>query len=140
VTGDRLLLELQPVSGNATWTTALEARNLQTGQVVRCDRSGQQALTPAMGGMWITESLGRQQLERRFYGAGLVSAVNQCPGLEPWATIPWLQTDLRNSDLRPWQGTDGGRLRGNDSLTMSGDGYSYTITSGWDFTALAGAQ
>jgi hypothetical protein len=133
-------LELQPVSGNATWTTALEARNLQTGQVVRCDRSGQQALAPAMGGMWITESLGRQQLERRFYGAGLVSAVNQCPGLEPWATIPWLQTDLRDSDLRPWQGSDGSRLQGNDSLTMSGDGYSYTITSGWDFTALSSAQ
>jgi hypothetical protein len=139
VTGDRLLLELQPVSGNATWITALEARNLQTGQVVRCDRSGQQALTPAMGGLWINESLGREQLERRFFGGGQITAGNQCPGLEPWATVPWLQTDLRNSDLRPWPSSNGSRLQGNDSLTVSGDGYEYTITSGWNFTALSSA-
>lgn len=117
-----LYFEFQPTAGNATWSTTFEGRNLDTGQTFQCTRDGGQALSADMGGLLIAENLGGPQLDRRFYGAGLVPALDQCPGLEFWSRVPWLHSDLRDSDLRPWQETPDGRLQGNDSETVTGEG------------------
>ncbi|MCO6449638.1 MAG: hypothetical protein J5I90_02505 [Caldilineales bacterium] len=141
--GNELQLEYEATAGMATWTTIIDGRNPQTGQTMSCTRTGQQALTPDTGGLLITEDLGQDydwddeySISRQFYAAGLTPAPDRCPGLDTWTLIPWLQTDLRESNLLLWPGLESGRLHGNDSLSESGEGYSHITTSAWDLRVL----
>lgn len=131
--GDVLQLEYQPTSGTASWTTTVTARNLQSGQTATCTRAGGGALTPALGTLVITEDLSGEEMNRRFFGSGLVPAPDRCPGLDAWTHVPWLTTDIRDTGLRPWPPSPANRLRGSDSLSASGEGHSSTTTSAWDF-------
>lgn len=135
--GDVLQLEYQPTSGNATWSTTVDSRNIGTGQSVNCTRSGGQALAPHLGALIITEKLSGGTMNRQFYGAGLTPSPGQCPGFESWTQVPWLTTDLGATNLLPWPGASpSGRLQGRDSIAETGDGYSHTTTSTWALTAL----
>lgn len=140
LTGDVLQLEYQPTGGDATWTTTLEARNLQTGQTMHCTRTGSRALAPDLGGLLILENL-NEDLEgdlfsRRFYAAGLAPAPDRCPGLDTWANVPWLQTDLEHSALRYWSDFKKGVLQGSVSFTQSSEDASHTTTSTWNLRTL----
>lgn len=142
--GDVLQLEYEATVGMATWTTTVDGRNLQTGQTMSCTRTGQQALTPGLGGLLITEDLAQDydwdeeySINRRFYAAGLIPAPGRCPGLDTWVQIPWLQTDLTHSDLRLWPGFEIGRLRGSDTFAESDEDSSSTKTSSWDLQTLS---
>ncbi len=131
--GDVLQLEYQPTSGTASWTTTVTARNLQSGQTATCTRGGGGALTPALGTLVITEDLSGDEMKRRFFGSGLVPAPDRCPGLDAWTHVPWLNTDIRDTGLRPWPPSPANKLRGSDGLSVSGEGHSSTTTSAWDF-------
>lgn len=135
--GDTVGFEFQPTAGDGAWSTAFSGLDYQTGNTASCTRSGGGSLSPTLGALLITEDLSGETMNRRFFGSGLVAAPDRCEVFTTWAHIPWLTTDIRDTGLKPWPATATvGRLAGSDAVTESGDGFSNTTTSSWDFTPL----
>lgn len=138
--GDKLGLEFQSTAGSSTWLTTFTGVDFQTGNTTSCTRNGSGVLRAGLGALLITEDLRDEKMNRQFFGSGLVPAPERCPVFKTWTHVPWLTTDIRDTGMLPWPGTNAGRLQGSDSVTVSGDGFSHTTTSVWDFTALGGPQ
>ncbi len=136
VTGDDIVFEFKPVAGSVSWSHVIDGRNLQTGQTNHCERSGVKPLGDLAGQLMVGETLGGSQLGRQFFGAGVahLNASELCPDTIDlgWDNQAWFQTN----DVLPWQGNDGGVLQGSLTETITGEDYSNTITSTWDFTAI----
>jgi hypothetical protein len=140
VTGDAVTFEFQPVAGSVNWSHVIDGRDLQTGQTIHCARSGVKPLSDISGMLMVGEKLGGAAPDRQFFGAGVahLNPADLCPDTAElgWTNQAWLAT----GDRKPWEGHDGGRLRGSDSETVTDEGSSSTTTSVWDFTALSGSQ
>lgn len=137
LSGDTINFEFQPTGGNGAWTTAFTGLDYQTGNTASCTRNGGGALSPNLGGLFISEDLSGESMNRRFFGSGLIAAPDRCPVLTTWTHIPWLTSDIRDTGMKPWPATATvGRLRGSDAVAESGDGFSNTTTSTWDLRPL----
>lgn len=137
LSGDQVELQYQPTAGSGTWLTTFTALNLQTGQTTSCTRTGGGALSPSLGALRIIEDLSGETMHRQFYAAGLIPAPDRCEVFTTWTHIPWLQTDLSNSDLRPWPtSAPHGRLQGSDSLTQTSSNSTSTTTTTWNLTGV----
>ena len=136
--GDQVGLEFQPTAGNATWLTAFTALDFQTGHTTSCTQTGGGALSAGLGGLFITEDLSGETMQRQFMAGGLIPAPERCSVFTTWTHIPWLVTDIRDTAPRPWPtSAPHGRLQGSDSFTEVGDGTTDTTTSAWNLTGFA---
>ena len=138
VTGDAVVFEFQPIAGSVSWSHVVDGHDLQTGQTAHCDRSGVKPLSDVDGLLIVGENLGGGTLGRQFFGAGVahLNPAELCPDTFDlgWGSQAWWQTETDDA-FTPWQGSDGGVLQGSVTETVTGDDYSDTITSTWDFTA-----
>lgn len=136
VAGDAIMFEFQPVAASVSWSHVIDAFDLQTGQTAHCERGGVKSLADITSMLAVGEKLSGEALDRQFFVLG-VAHLNQaelCPDTAEmgWGNQAWIQL---GDDLGPWNGDDGGRLQGSFSETVTGDGFSHTETSSWDFTA-----